>query len=181
MIYPITLYGDSVLRRKADEIIEGEIDVSRLADDMFETMHNADGIGLAAPQIGISKRIFVVDGSMLEDEHMKNFKQVFINPVMEEESGELWDFEEGCLSIPNVRGEVARKSIIKITYFDESWQKKTEEFDSMRARVVQHEFDHIEGKLFVDYLSPIKKKLLKSKMSEIMKGKVDVNYKVKKI
>ena len=180
MIYPITLYGDSVLRAKADEIVEGEIDVKELAEDMFETMHSADGIGLAAPQIGISKRIFVIDGSMLEDEQMKSFKQVFINPVIEGESGEAWDFEEGCLSIPHVRGDVSRKSVIKITYFDESWNKKTEEYDNMRARVIQHEFDHIDGKLFVDYLSPLKRKLLKNKLSEIMKGKVDVAYKVKK-
>lgn len=181
MIYPIILYGDHVLRRKADDVVEGEIDVKKLAEDMYETMHSADGIGLAAPQIGISLRIFVVDGSMLEDEQMKKFKQVFINPVIEGESGEVWDFEEGCLSIPNVRGDVSRKSSIKVTYFDESWNKKTEEFDSMRARVIQHEFDHIEGKLFVDYLSPLKRKLLKNKLSEIMKGKVDVAYKVKKI
>ena len=180
MIYPITLYGDSVLRRRADEILEGEIDLKGLSNDMFETMHSAEGIGLAAPQIGISKRIFVVDGSMLEDEDMKKFKQVFINPVIEDESGEVWSFEEGCLSIPNVRGDVGRRSVIKITYYDESWQKKTEEFGGMRARVIQHEFDHIEGKLFVDYLSPIKKKLLKNKLSEIMKGKVKTHYKVKK-
>ena len=125
MIYPITLYGDSVLRRRADEIVEGEIDLKGLSNDMFETMHSAEGIGLAAPQIGISKRIFVVDGSMLEDEDMKKFKQVFINPVIEDESGEVWSFEEGCLSIPNVRGDVGRRSVIKITYYDESWQKKT--------------------------------------------------------
>ena len=180
MIYPIVLYGNSVLRERAGEIAQGEFDVKKLSEDMFETMHNADGIGLAAPQIGISKRIFVVDGSMLEDEEMKDFKQVFINPSIESETGDAWEFEEGCLSIPSVRGGVSRKSNIYITYFDEEWNKKTKEYDGMRARVIQHEFDHINGKLFVDYLPSLKRKLLKNKLSEILRGKVDVNYNVKK-
>ena len=180
MIYPIVLYGNSVLRERALEIVKGEVDVKKLSEDMFETMHNADGIGLAAPQIGISKRIFVVDGSMLEDEEMKDFKEVFINPTIESETGEAWEFEEGCLSIPGVRGGVSRKSKIQITYFDEEWNKKTKEYDGMRARVIQHEFDHINGKLFVDYLPSLKRKLLKNKLSEILRGKVDVNYNVKK-
>ena len=180
MIYPIVLYGNSVLRERAVEIAKGEVDVKKLSEDMFETMHNADGIGLAAPQIGISKRIFVVDGSMLEDEEMKDFKEVFINPTIESETGDAWEFEEGCLSIPGVRGGVSRKSKIHITYFDEEWNKKTMEYDGMRARVIQHEFDHINGKLFVDYLPSLKRKLLKNKLSEILRGKVDVNYNVKK-
>ena len=128
----------------------------------------------------LSKRIFVVDGSMLEDEEMKDFKEVFINPTIESETGEAWEFEEGCLSIPGVRGSVSRKSKIQITYFDEEWNKKTKEYDGMRARVIQHEFDHINGKLFVDYLPSLKRKLLKNKLSEILRGKVDVNYNVKK-
>ena len=180
MIYPIELYGNSVLRERAVEIVKGEVDVKKLSEDMFETMHNADGIGLAAPQIGISKRIFVVDGSMLEDEEMKDFKEVFINPTIESETGDAWEFEEGCLSIPGVRGGVSRKSNIQITYFDEEWNKKNKEYDGMRARVIQHEFDHINGKLFVDYLPSLKRKLLKNKLSEILRGKVDVNYNVKK-
>ena len=180
MIYPIVLYGNSVLRERAVEIAKGEVDVKKLSEDMFETMHNADGIGLAAPQIGISKRIFVVDGSMLEDEDMKDFKEVFINPTIESETGDAWEFEEGCLSIPGVRGGVSRKSNIQITYFDEEWNKKNKEYDGMRARVIQHEFDHINGKLFVDYLPSLKRKLLKNKLSEILRGNVDVNYNVKK-
>ena len=180
MIYPIVLYGNSVLRERAVVIAKGEVDVKKLSEDMFETMHNADGIGLAAPQIGISKRIFVVDGSMLEDEEMKDFKEVFINPTIESETGDAWEFEEGCLSIPAVRGGVSRKSNIHITYFDEKWNKKTKEYDGMRARVIQHEFDHINGKLFVDHLPSLKRKLLKNKLSEILRGKVDVNYNVKK-
>ena len=179
MIYPIILYGGSVLRKKADEIKRDEIDVKKLSDDMFETMENADGIGLAAPQIGISKRIFVVDGTMLEDEKMKNFKKVFINPTIISESGEDWGFEEGCLSIPNIRENISRKTDIEITYFDENWNQFTEHFDGMRARVIQHEFDHIQGKLFTDYLPSLKRKLLANKLNEISRGKCDVNYQVK--
>ena len=179
MIYPIILYGGSVLRKKADEIKRDEIDVKKLSDDMFETMENADGIGLAAPQIGISKRIFVVDGTMLEDEKMKNFKKVFINPTIISESGEDWGFEEGCLSILNIRENISRKTDIEITYFDENWNQFTEHFDGMRARVIQHEYDHIQGKLFTDYLPSLKRKLLANKLNEISKGKCDVNYQVK--
>ena len=179
MIYPIILYGNNVLRKKADEIKRDEIDVKKLSNDMFETMENADGIGLAAPQIGISKRIFVIDGTMLEDEQMKNFKKVFINPMIISESGDDWDFEEGCLSIPNIREKISRKTDVELTYFDENWNQYTEHFDGMRARVIQHEYDHIEGKLFTDYLSSLKRKLITNKLNEISKGKCDVNYQVK--
>ena len=179
MIYPIILYGSSVLRKIADEIKRDETDVKKLSDDMFETMENADGIGLAAPQIGISKRIFVVDGTMLEDEKMKNFKKVFINPKIISESGEDWGFEEGCLSIPSIRENISRKTDIEITYFDENWNQFTDHFDGMRARVIQHEYDHIQGKLFTDYLPSLKRKLLANKLNEISKGKCEVNYKVK--
>lgn len=179
MIYPIILYGSSVLRKIADEIKRDETDVKKLSDDMFETMENADGIGLAAPQIGISKRIFVVDGTMLEDEKMKNFKKVFINPKIISESGEDWGFEEGCLSIPSIRENISRKTDIEITYFDENWNQFTDHFDGMRARVIQHEYDHIQGKLFTDYLPSLKRKLLANKLNEISKGKCEVNYQVK--
>ena len=179
MIYPIILYGSSVLRKKADEIKRDETDVKKLSDDMFETMENADGIGLAAPQIGISKRIFVVDGTMLEDEKMKNFKKVFINPKIISESGENWGFEEGCLSIPSIRENISRKTDIEITYFDENWNQFTDHFDGMKARVIQHEYDHIQGKLFTDYLPSLKRKLLANKLNEISKGKCEVNYQVK--
>ena len=179
MIYTIVLYGSSVLRKKADEIKRDETDVKKLSDDMFETMENADGIGLAAPQIGISKRIFVVDGTMLEDEKMKNFKKVFINPKIISESGEDWGFEEGCLSIPSIRENISRKTDIEITYFDENWNQFTDHFDGMRARVIQHEYDHIQGKLFTDYLPSLKRKLIANKLNEISKGKCEVNYQVK--
>ena len=179
MIYPIVLYGDNVLREKCTEIKMGDLDIKSLVNDMFETMADADGIGLAAPQIGISKKLFVVDGSSLEDEEMTSFKKVFINPVLNNEDGDLWEFEEGCLSIPHIRGGVNRKSSIEITFFDENWNKKTEVFKGMQARVIQHEYDHIQGKLFIDYLSPLKKKLIKNKLLEITKGNCEVIYKVK--
>ena len=181
MIYPITLYGDSVLREECKKIIKGEVDVINLSNDMFETMSQADGIGLAAPQIGISKRIFVVDGTTLEDKEMSSFKKVFINPVILGEDGDEWEFEEGCLSIPGVRGGVFRKSDILIRYFDENWNEIEESYSGMKARIIQHEYDHIDGKLFVDYFSPIKRKLIKNKLSEISKGKCDVGYKVKSL
>jgi len=181
MIYPITLYGDSVLREACENIVKGETDVLNLSSDMFETMIQADGIGLAAPQIGISKRIFVVDGTSLEDEEMSSFKKVFINPIIIEEDGDEWEFEEGCLSIPGVRGGVFRKSEILIRYFDENWNEKEEYYNGMKARIIQHEYDHIEGKLFVDYLSSIKRKLIKNKLSEISKGNCEVAYKVKSL
>lgn len=179
MIYPIVLYGDNVLREKCTEIKMGDLDIKSLVNDMFETMADADGIGLAAPQIGISKKLFVVDGSSLEDEEMTSFKKVFINPVLNNEDGDFWEFEEGCLSIPHIRGGVNRKSSIEITFFDENWNKKTEVFKGMQARVIQHEYDHIQGKLFIDYLSPLKKKLIKNKLLEITKGNCEVRYKVK--
>ena len=181
MIYPITLYGDSVLREACENIVKGETDVLSLSSDMFETMIQADGIGLAAPQIGMSKRIFVVDGTSLEDEEMSSFKKVFINPIIIEEDGDEWEFEEGCLSIPGVRGGVFRKSEILIRYFDENWNEKEEYYNGMKARIIQHEYDHIEGKLFVDYLSSIKRKLIKNKLSEISKGNCEVAYKVKSL
>ena len=181
MIYPITLYGDSVLREACENIVKGETDVLSLSSDMFETMIQADGIGLAAPQIGISKRIFVVDGTSLEDDEMSSFKKVFINPIILEEDGDEWEFEEGCLSIPGVRGGVFRKSEILIRYFDENWNEKEEYYNGMKARIIQHEYDHIEGKLFVDYLSSIKRKLIKNKLSEISKGNCEVAYKVKSL
>jgi peptide deformylase len=142
-------------------------------------MHAASGIGLAAPQIGKSVRLFVVDGTVLEDEPgMEDFKKVFINPMMLEELGTPWEFEEGCLSIPNIREKVSRKAELKIRYYDETWTLKEETYDGMKARIIQHEYDHIEGKMFVDYLTPLKKRLLKGKLSDISKGKVDTEYRI---
>ncbi|UII28593.1 peptide deformylase [Fulvivirga maritima] len=178
MIYPIVVYGDPVLKKKAEDIKQGEIDVKTLSEDMFETMNAASGIGIAAPQIGKSIRMFVVDGTPIEDEDMEGFKKVFINPQMIEETGDEWPFEEGCLSIPNIREEVSRNAKIKIKYFDENWVEHEDEFDGMKARIIQHEYDHIEGILFTDYLSPLKKRMLKGKLQNITKGKMKVDYRV---
>lgn len=179
MIYPIVVYGDPVLKRKTQEIEEGAIDVKALSEDMFETMKAAHGIGLAAPQIGKSLRMFVVDGRPLEEEEMMDFVKVFINPQILEESGNPWNFEEGCLSIPGIRESISRQPRIRIQYFDENWEAHTEEFDGMKARIIQHEYDHIEGILFTDHISPFKKRLLKGKLTNISKGKCDAEYRIK--
>lgn len=178
MIYPIVMYGDPVLRQRAKDV-EAGTDLHVLVEDMFETMHAANGVGLAAPQIGKSIRLFVIDGSVIEDEPgMAEFKKTFVNPVMIEELGSNWDYEEGCLSIPNIREKISRKERLRIKYFDENWNEYEETFDGMKARVIQHEYDHIEGKMFVDYLTPLKKRLLKGKLSDISKGKVDTEYRI---
>ena len=178
MIYPIVVYGDAVLRKRAIDIEKGT-DLNQLILDMYETMYAAHGIGLAAPQIGKGIRLFVVDGTTLEDEPtLKDFKQAFINPSILNETGTEWEFEEGCLSIPNIREDVSRKEKIRIKYYDEDWQLREEEFDGMKARIIQHEYDHIEGKLFIDYLTPLKKRMLKGKLADISKGDVDTEYRI---
>jgi peptide deformylase len=178
MIYPIVMYGDPVLRKKAKEIEKGT-DILELVNDMYETMHGAHGIGLAAPQIGKSIRLFVVDGTTLEDEpKLADFKKAFVNPMILDEDGEPWPFEEGCLSIPNIREEVERPEKLRIKYFDENWNAFEEEFDGMKARIIQHEYDHIEGKLFIDYLTPLKKRMLKGKLNDISKGDVETEYRI---
>ncbi len=178
MIYPIVMYGDPVLRKRARDIKKGEIDVKTLSTDMFETMYSASGVGLAAPQIGKSIRLFVVDAGAMEVKGLEDFKKVFINPEIIELSGAPWNFEEGCLSIPNIREEISREERVLIKYYDEDWQLHEEEFEGIAARIILHEFDHIEGKLFIDYLSPLKKRLLKGKLSDISKGKVDTEYRI---
>lgn len=178
MVYPIVAYGHPVLKKQAADIDKNEVDVQQLADDMFETMHNAQGIGLAAPQIGKSLRMFIADASPLEDEEIGDWKQVFINPEIIEEDGDDWSFEEGCLSIPNIREEVIRPEKLKIHFFDEQWNEFTKEFDGMQARIIQHEYDHIEGILFTDHLSAFKKRLLKSKLMNISKGITNVDYRM---
>jgi peptide deformylase len=178
MVYPIVMYGDPVLRKKAQDVKKGLV-LETLVQDMFETMNAAHGIGLAAPQIGKSIRLFVVDGSAIDDDpDMIGFKKVFVNPQILEETGAPWDFEEGCLSIPTIREEIARKEKLRIRYFDENWAQQEEEFAGMRARVIQHEYDHIEGKLFIDYLTPLKKRMLKGKLGNISKGKVETEYRI---
>ena len=179
MIYPIVAYGDPVLKKKADPIDREKTDVQVLSADMFETMHKASGVGLAGPQIGMSLRIFVIDASPMEDEKYKEFKSAFINPEIIEEDGEPWDYEEGCLSIPGIREDVSRNEKLRIRYYDENWTQHEEEFDGILARIIQHEYDHIEGVLFTDKLSGFKKRLIKGKLADISRGDVDVNYPMK--
>ena len=172
------MYGDPVLRQRAKDIEPGT-DIKQLVADMVDTMHAASGIGLAAPQIGKSIRLFVVDGSGLDEEpDMEDFKKTFVNPQILNEDGTTWEFEEGCLSIPNIREKISRREKIKVRYYDEDWTLHEEDYDGMKARIIQHEYDHIEGKLFVDYLTPLKKRLLKGKLADISKGKVDTEYRI---
>ncbi|WP_192822217.1 peptide deformylase [Rufibacter sp. LB8] len=181
MIYPIVAYGDPVLRTKANDIALDAPELPKLIDDMFETMYHAHGVGLAAPQIGKSVRLFVIDSKpfMDEGEEEKGVKKAFINPVILEESGDEWAFDEGCLSIPGVREEVWRQENVKIKYYDLDGTEHIEEFDDVTARVIQHEYDHIEGILFTDHLSALKKRLLKGRLTKISKGDVDADYRMK--
>lgn len=180
MILPIVAYGDPILKQVAEDIPTGT-DLHTLVSDMFETMYEAHGIGLAAPQIGKSIRLFVVDGSPLEEDEpeLKTFKKVFVNPQIIEETGQFWTMEEGCLSIPGIRENVSRQENLRIRYYDLDWQQHEESYSGMAARIIQHEYDHLEGKLFIDYLSPLKKRLLKGKLSNISKGITDADYKMR--
>lgn len=187
MILPIRAYGDAVLRKKAQDISSDYPELRELISNMFETMDAAHGIGLAAPQIGLDIRLFVIDVSPLADDEdyleiaheLKDFKKVFINAKIVEESGNEWKFNEGCLSIPDVREDVARKETILIEYWDENFVKHTETYSDIRARVIQHEYDHIEGVLFTDRLSPLKKKIIKGKLGKIAAGEINVGYKMR--
>ena len=188
MIVPIVAYGDPVLKKKAKDIKQEYPDLEKLVNNMWDTMFNAYGVGLAAPQIGLPIRMFVIDPAPFaedeeldekERERLKDMRRVFINPKMLKEEGEEWAFNEGCLSIPDVREDVFRKPNISIEYYDEHWNKHTESFDGLAARVIQHEYDHIEGVLFTDKLSSLKKRLIKGKLANISKGKIDVEYKMR--
>jgi len=188
MILPILAYGDPVLRKKGKEISKEFPKLDVLLENMFETMYSAKGIGLAAPQIGIPIRLFIIDATPFEDdeelseeerEFLSTFKEVFINAKIIDETGDEWAFNEGCLSIPNIQEDVFRNEDIKLEYYDENFIKQTKEFSGIVARIIQHEYDHIEGILFTDKLSPLKKRLLKSKLSNISKGKVDISYRMR--
>lgn len=188
MILPIVAYGDPVLKKKALEIDKDYPKLEALIANMYETMYGASGVGLAAPQIGLAIRIFLVDASpfaededLTEDEkaQLKDFKKTFINPVILEEEGDEWVFNEGCLSIPDVREDVCRQPKIKIQYQDEFFNTNVEEYDGLIARIIQHEYDHIEGVLFTDKLSSFKKRLLKGKLQNISKGKIRVDYRMR--
>ncbi len=193
MILPIYAYGHPVLRKECEEIEENDKDIHQVIENMFETMYAASGVGLAAPQVGLNLRLFIVDGTRYaedyknsndpeeqkEYENLKDFKKVFINPIIVEETGDNWAFEEGCLSIPQIRADVKRQEEVLIEYFDADWNLKEERFDGFAARVIQHEYDHIEGVLFTDKISPIKKRLMQRKLSNIKKGKIDAGYKMR--
>jgi peptide deformylase len=181
MFLPIVAYGDPVLRKKAVEIDKDYPGLEKLIDDMFETMEKSKGVGLAAPQINKSIRLFVIDSTKMYDEDEENtgIREVFINAQMIEELGDEWKYEEGCLSIPHIREDVARRPQIKIEYLDRKFKKQVREFDDMTARVIQHEYDHIEGKLFIDHIKPLRRSLLKSKLEKISKGDIEVSYKMK--
>ncbi|QLE00080.1 peptide deformylase [Galbibacter sp. BG1] len=188
MILPIVAYGDPVLRKVAKDIPEDYPKLDELVANMFETMYHAYGVGLAAPQVGLPLRLFVIDASAFaededlsneEREMLKGFKKVFINPTILEETGKEWAFNEGCLSIPDIREDITRNADIKIEYLDADLKKHTETFSGLAARVIQHEYDHIEGVLFTDKLSSLKKRLLKGKLANISKGKIRVDYKMR--
>jgi peptide deformylase len=185
MLLPIIAYGHPVLKRKAEVINKDYPKLLELINNMFETMYNANGVGIAAPQIGLSIRLFIVDTNpfsedeTLSDEErsqLKSFKKIFINPEILDQNGDEWSFEEGCLSIPNIRESVLRQESIKVQYFDENFTQHIEYYDGLLARVIQHEFDHIEGILFTDKLSSFKKQLLKKKLLKISSGKLSFDY-----
>jgi len=194
MILPIVVYGDPVLRKVCVDIEKDHAGLEKLIADMFDTMNNASGVGLAAPQIGKAIRLFIVDTHPFVDsddeedddeftkeerEQLEKFKRVFINARMIEEVGEEWKFNEGCLSIPKIREDVSRNEEITIEYYDEKFKKHTETFNGLIARVIQHEYDHIEGKLFTDKISPLRRKLISGKLTDISKGKISADYKTK--
>jgi len=188
MILPIVAYGDPVLRKEADEISKDYPKLDEVLENMWETMYNAAGVGLAAPQVGLPIRIFMVDTAPFSDDpdfteeeqkELAGFKKAFINAEIIEETGDEWSFNEGCLSIPNVREDVFRPENVTIEYYDEKFKKHTETYNGLIARVIQHEYDHIEGILFTDKISSLKKRLIKNKLSNISKGKTSVDYRMR--
>ncbi len=183
MILPIYLYGQPVLRKVAQDIPADYPNLKQLIENMFETMYNADGIGLAAPQIGLDIRLFVIDLEPLAEDEPKyaGFKKVFINPQIVERTGDVVKMDEGCLSLPGINEAVEREAKIRIQYLDENFNSHDEEYDSFFARCIQHEYDHIEGILFIDKISGIRKQLIKSKLNNLIKGRVNCRYRVKSV
>lgn len=188
MILPIVAYGDPVLKKVGVDINKEYSNLDALLENMFETMYNASGVGLAAPQIGLAIRLFIVDTTPFSDDEelteeeqkaLDGFKHVFINAKIIKEEGDEWAFNEGCLSIPDVREDVFRKPKVTIEYLDENFKPHTEVFDGLIARVIQHEYDHIEGVLFTDKLSSLKKRIIKGRLGNISKGKINVEYRMR--
>ena len=181
MILPVFAFGQPVLKKKAIDIHSDYDGLENLISNMWETMYAAHGVGIAAPQIGASIRLFVIDSIQImeEDKKAEGIKKVFINAKIIEETGELWSYEEGCLSIPNIRGDVERKQKVRIQYLDENFKMHDEIYEGINARVIQHEYDHIEGILFIEKLKPLKKKLIQRKLNDIKTGKATADYKIK--
>jgi peptide deformylase len=181
MILPIVAYGDPILKKRAHDIEKNYPNLSTLIADMEATMEHASGVGLAAPQIGKDIRLFIIDSTLMMDEGEEHLgvKEVFINAVILEESGKEWAFEEGCLSIPQIREDVFRKETIKISYLNAQFEPQVKVFSGLTARVIQHEYDHIEGILFVDHIKPLKKKLLQKRLRNISEGNIKVDYRMR--
>lgn len=179
MIYPVTVFGDPILRKKAEPVTNDFQDLKGFIENMFDTMYNSDGVGLAAPQVGKAIRIFVIDSDIDDEDELPGIKKAFINPEIVEKSGEEWVMNEGCLSLPEIREDVLRPETVKIKYFDEEFNEHVETYSGFTSRVIQHEYDHLEGVMFVDYLNPLRKRILKSKLSAISKGKVIPKYRIK--
>jgi len=183
MILPIVAYGDAVLRKETEEIDKNYPDLNILIEDMFETMYAAKGVGLAAPQIGLAIRLFIIDASGFNEEgehpELADFKRIFINPIILEENGTPWKFEEGCLSIPGIREDVSREPNLTIEYYNEKFELVEEKLDGISARIIQHEYDHIEATLFTDRINPLRKRLIKGKLNDIAKGNIKVGYRMK--
>jgi peptide deformylase len=185
MVYPIVAFGCSVLKKKASEVDPYSSSIKQLIEDMFETMYAAKGVGLAAPQIGLSKRVFVIDASPFAEEddeesnELKKFKRAFINPIIIKEEGELWSYEEGCLSIPGIHEKISRKEIVKFRSQNTHGDWIEEELKGLPARIFQHEYDHIDGILFPDRLSPLKRRMLKNRLNNVSSGKIETAYKMK--
>lgn len=193
MVLPIVVYGDPVLRKVAVEIDKNYEGLDQFIKDMFDTMYNAKGVGLAAPQVGKSIRLFIVDTEPFSEsddddddeftpeqkKQLKAFRKIFINARILNEEGAEWAFSEGCLSIPKIRENVNRQPDIEIEYYDEKFIKHVERYDGVIARVIQHEYDHIEGKLFTDKISPFKRKMISGKLNDIANGKISADYKIK--
>ncbi|MCQ2342916.1 MAG: peptide deformylase [Paludibacteraceae bacterium] len=181
MILPIYLYGQPSLRKETEDVVQGEMDVNQLLADMQETLTQAEGCGLAAPQVGLSKRLFIVDGTELGDEYpdCKDFKQAFINPEIVEESEETSVYSEGCLSLPGISENVIRPKTITIRYQDAAFEWHEDTYTDFKARIVLHEYDHLEGHVFTDRISPIRKSFVRNKLSNIAKGKTVARYRYK--
>lgn len=181
MILPVFAFGQPVLKKKATDIDQEYNGLKDLIDNMWETMYAAHGVGIAAPQVGLSIRLFIIDSIQIMEDNKKaeGIKKVFINAKIIEETGEIWAYEEGCLSIPNIRGDVERQQKVRIQYLDENFKKHDEIYEGINARVIQHEYDHIEGILFVEKLKPLKKKLIQRKLNDIKTGNTTADYKIK--